>query len=186
MEVHLAEPGANENPLVILLRARQKAELFKVPLLVDLIEEAYIEGKSIVVFVNFRETLDNLLEELKQYSVSVIRGGQKEEERYEAIKSFQQDQTRICVCMMQAGGVGVSLDDRQGIHPRISLITPSYSAVEMKQALGRIHRASSKSKSLQYILFAAGTVEEDACKAVRAKLNNISLLNDGDLTGGVL
>ncbi len=31
-------------------------------------------------------------------------------------------------------------------------------------------------------MFAAGTIEEDACKRVQSKLNNLECLNDGDLT----
>ena len=53
--------------------------------------------------------------------------------------------------------------------------------MQIKQALGRVHRANAKTKSIQRIVFAAGTVEEQACEAVRAKLANMALLNDGDL-----
>jgi hypothetical protein len=52
--------------------------------------------------------------------------------------------------------------------------------------VGRIHRANAKSKSIQRIVFAAGTVEEQACEAVRAKLSNMALLNDGDLSDGLV
>jgi hypothetical protein len=33
-------------------------------------------------------------------------------------------------------------------------------------------------------VFVAGTVEESVCKNVQAKLNNLDLLNDGDLSYG--
>jgi hypothetical protein len=52
----------------------------------------------------------------------------------------------------------------------------------MRQSTGRVWRDSSKSKSIQKIVFVAGTVEEDVCKSVQSKLSNLDLLNDGDLS----
>jgi len=65
-----------------------------------------------------------------------------------------------------------------------SLISPPQSAKDLKQVLGRIHRAGSKSKAIQKIIYVAGTVEEKTCKSVRKKLNNLSELIDGDLSSG--
>ena len=69
-----------------------------------------------------------------------------------------------------------------GKYPRMSLICPSYSAVLMRQSTGRVWRDSAKSKSIQKIVFVANTVEEEVCKVVNQKLENLDLLNDGDLT----
>jgi hypothetical protein len=52
----------------------------------------------------------------------------------------------------------------------------------MVQALGRIHRAGSLSPAVQKLIYATGTVEEDVAKRVEASLNNLSLLQDGDIT----
>jgi hypothetical protein len=61
------------------------------------------------------------------------------------------------------------------------LISPSYSAVNMRQATGRVWRDSAKSKSIQKIVFVSGTVEEKVCNSVNQKLANLDLLNDGDM-----
>ena len=86
------------------------------------------------------------------------------------------------IANLAAGNAGVSLHDLNGKFPRASVISPSYSAINLLQALGRIHRAEGKTKCVQKIMFAAGTIEEDACKRVQCKLNNLECLNDGDLT----
>ena len=52
----------------------------------------------------------------------------------------------------------------------------------MRQCTGRVWRESSKSKSIQKIIFAANTVEERVCESVNKKLDNLDLLNDGDLS----
>jgi superfamily II DNA/RNA helicase len=178
------------NPLVAMTRARQKAEACKVPLLVDLINEHVMEeNKSVVVFVCYRDTVERLHAALREakfpHPISIIVGDQSQVVRDLERTRFLENKTRLCICTASAGGISIDLDDRYGTYPRVSLITPSFSAVELKQCLGRIHRATSKSKALQYILFAAGTVEEKACKSVRNKLDNLSLLNDGDLSAGI-
>ena len=55
--------------------------------------------------------------------------------------------------MIQAGGVGVSLHDLHGGHPRMSIISPTWSGQDLKQVLGRIHRAGSKTPAIQKIVF---------------------------------
>jgi len=50
------------------------------------------------------------------------------------------------------------------------------------QCLGRVWRAGG-SKSIQRILFASGTIEEQVCTKVRAKIGNLETLNDGDTAG---
>jgi len=85
------------------------------------------------------------------------------------------------LCTIQAGGTGVSLHDINGNHPRVSLISPTFSAIDFKQTLGRIHRAGAKSPAVQKIVFAEGTVEMRVCKLVKRKLDNLDLINDDEL-----
>lgn len=181
LEEELQKPENAANALTESLRARQKVELFKVPLLGDMTAELLDEGKSIVIFVSFRETLDRLRERFPD--AAFIEGGQKDREGN--IKRFQSNDARVMIATIASGGQSVSLHDLHGGHPRVSLITPTYSARELTQAIGRIFRANGKTKCIQRVVFAAGTVEEQACKAVRRKLQNINLLNDGDLTQGI-
>lgn len=176
--------------LAEICRARQIAELVKVPLFCDLTADFLEEQKSVVIFCSFTETLEALYEAIiKKIPDSrpiVIQGGQSSEDRDASIQEFQNNQSKVCIAMIQAGGVGISLHDLSGERPRVSLISPPYSAVQLHQALGRIHRAQGKTPTLQKIVFAANTIEEKACEAVRKKLNNITLLNDGDLLSGLI
>jgi superfamily II DNA or RNA helicase len=73
------------------------------------------------------------------------------------------------------------LHDVNGNFPRVSLISPTFSAIDFRQCLGRIHRAGAKSTAVQKIIFAEGTVEMRVCKLVRAKLNNLDRINDDEL-----
>ncbi|MCH7228591.1 DUF2800 domain-containing protein [Haloferula sp. A504] len=170
------------NHLTILLRARQEIEALKVPTIAAMAKDALDEGMSVAVFVNFDEPLHELAKRCG--TDCVIHGGQNPAEREEAIRRFQANEVNVIVCNIRAGGVGVSLHDPTGVKPRLALISPTFSAQDLRQALGRVHRAGG-AHSIQRILFAAGTVEERACAAVEAKLARIDTLNDGDLSGPV-
>ena len=85
-------------------------------------------------------------------------------------------------CKCSSRGAGISLHDLNGKYPRMALISPSYSAIILKQCLGRVHRDGSKTKALQRIVFVANTVEEEVCEKVKNKLHNLDLINDGVLS----
>lgn len=182
--IALDEKKANDDDsaLVIMLRARQRIELLKVPLFEDLVSDYVSSGNSVVVFLNFKDSLVALGDRLSgKYKISVVEGGQKKEFREANIKDFQNNHTNVLLCMTQAGGTGLSLHDTNGDYPRVSLISPSFSAVDLRQSLGRVHRASGESSSIQKIVFASDTIEMGVCRSIRTKLNNLDLINDNEL-----
>jgi superfamily II DNA or RNA helicase len=167
------------NAMVIQLRARQRAELTKVPLFVEMAEDALEDGMSVAIFVSFSETVRALSTRLG--TDCIVWGENKRNERDVNIENFQSDRRRVIILNSAAGGTGVSLHDLNGNYPRIALISPHPSAVILKQCLGRVWRQGGKTKSLQKIVFVANTVEEEVCDKLKMKLNNLDLINDGDL-----
>ena len=165
--------------LTIRLRARQRIELLKVPLFIEMTEDLIADGQSVVIMVNFTDTIKALSKKLG--TKCIIWGENKGTERQDAIDNFQADKERIMILNIQAGGVGVSLHDLNGNYPRTALISPNDSAPLLRQAFGRIHRAGAKTKSQQRVVFVANTVEEEVCNNVKMKLHNLDLINDGDL-----
>jgi hypothetical protein len=188
----LEESSVNysQHHFAIMTKARRMAELLKVPTMVEMIEDWYDEGISPVVFVNFTDTVEAIEKQLAKNrkfdgKIARIVGGQSDKVRQKDIELFQSDVKRIMIANLAAGNAGVSLHDLNGNFARGAIISPSYSAINLLQALGRIHRAEGKTKCIQKVMFAAGTIEEDACKRVQSKLNNLECLNDGDLTYSV-
>ena len=185
----LEESSVNysQHHFAIMTKARRMAELLKVPTMVEMIEDWFDEGISPVVFVNFTDTVEAIIKQLSKNRkfdglIAKIVGGQSDKVRQADIEGFQNDTKRIMIANLAAGNAGVSLHDLNGKFPRGSIISPSYSAINLLQALGRIHRAEGKTKCIQKIMFADKTIEVDACKRVQCKLNNLEALNDGDLT----
>jgi len=195
MEAELAaleESSANysSHHFAIMTRARRMAELLKVPTIVEMIEDWFDEGISPVVFVNFTDTVEAIEKQLKKNSkfdglIGKIVGGQSDKVRNSDIDGFQSDNKRIMIVNTQAGNSGISLHDLNGKFARGTIISPSYSAINMLQALGRIYRAEGKTKCIQKIFFADNSIEVDICKRVQSKLNALDVLNDGDLTYSV-
>ena len=180
----------SQHHFAIMTKARRMAELLKVPTMVEMIEDWYDEGISPVVFVNFTDTVEAIEKQLAKNrkfdgKIARIVGGQSDKVRQNDIELFQSDVKRIMIANLAAGNAGVSLHDLNGNFPRGSIISPSYSAINLLQALGRCHRAEGKTPVIQKVMFAAGTIEVEACKRVQCKLNNLECLNDGDLTYSV-
>jgi superfamily II DNA or RNA helicase len=171
------------NKLVLNLRYRQLTEFLKIPVFVDLVKENLDNGFSVAVFVNFTETLLELSKKLK--TSCLVHGGQTGSlglaERNKAIENFQVDRQRVIICNIAAGGIGISLHDLNGNYPRVAIISPTYSAKQLVQVLGRIHRSGAKSKAINRLVYANNTVEVDVCSAVSEKIDAINALNDADL-----
>ena len=167
---------------VAQLRMRQKVELIKVPLFVDMAEEAVEEGMSVVIFVNFTDTLNAIAARIK--TTCIFDGKTADNVRDRNVELFQEDKERVILVNIQSGGAGLSLHDLNGKFPRMSIVSPTWSPVLIRQALGRIWRDDAKTKCVQRIVCVANTVEEDVCRNVQQKLNNLDMLNDGDLAYG--
>lgn len=192
MEEELAALAAREsedegnNPLTVRLRARQKVELLKVPVLIDIIKDAIEAGQRVAVFVNFNDTLDILVKEFVALNPAVVRGvsgAAQERARQEGVERFQADETPLCLANTAAGGESINLQGKN----RLALISPNDSARIMHQIFGRVNRDGGEF-SVQKILLAAGSVEEKIYANFNSKLANLAALNDGipTLTDGDL
>lgn len=168
------------NHLVVELRYRQQIELVKVPLFIDMIEDAKKEGFSVVLFVNFTETIKAIASRIN--TTCIFDGTVENAQRERNKDRFQNNEEQVILVSIKAGGSGLSLHDLNGGHPRLALISPSYSAPDMRQCLGRVWRDDAKTKAIQKLVCVSGTVEEKVYKSVMDKLTNLDLLNDGDLS----
>ncbi len=175
--------------LALRMKHRQIAELYKVPLLIDLAKEYVEAGHSVIIFTNFTSTLETIIKKLKIecYIAGTVNGKrQKDDHRALCLDNFTNGIERIIVCNMQASATGTDgLQDKLGNYSRVGLIPPCDDPVLMKQVLGRIDRTNSKSNSMNILVYSARTVEEKVFANVHNKINNIDLLNDGDLADHV-
>lgn len=169
---------APESAITIQLRAQQKAELLKIPLFHQLALDYIEKGVSIGIFVNFQATIDDLAARLK--TDSIIDGRHTGSRRSRAIEAFQSNKSRIIIVQNAAGGLALSLQDVNGGHPRGGLVSAGFSAVVLRQLLGRFPRDGALTPSFYRVIF-AGEVEKKIQRALRGKLRNLDSLLDSDL-----
>jgi len=176
---------APDSPLTKILRARQEIELLKVPIAAELGQDYLDKGFSLVLFVNFRQTIDELV---KLFPAARIIDGTPESLRYreESVALFQRNMLNTLIVNAAAGGECLSMQDLDGEHPRAGLVMPNHSATSMRQLFGRLPRDGGKSTAIYRVMLAAGTIETNIHRALRTKLNNLDALNDADLNPGNL
>jgi len=171
----------NPNPGILAIRDRQRAELFKVPALVEEIEERVEEGEAVIVFIQFTRTIQVISERLGTVDHRVLDGKRSRRDQDAAVNDFQSGHVRLLVCQVDAGSESIDLHDVHGDHPRHVIIFPTYKAVTLIQVLGRAVRSGAKSPVVQRIVYSSTGIESKIARAVENRLENLSLLTDGEL-----
>jgi len=179
MDRHNFDPHAG----ILAMRDRQRAELSKVPALLEEIQDRVDEGESVAAFVQFTRTIQVISSRLGA-SHSILAGGRSRKEADEHVRKFQANERKIIICQVDAGSESIDLHDIVGGHPRHVIIFPTYKSVTLIQVLGRVVRSGAKSPAVQRIVYAAGGIEEKIAKVVEKRLENLSMLSDGELNAG--
>ena len=177
-ETNVDKEKNNTNSFASIQKLRQEIELLRIDTIHELTLKYIGQSKSVVIFVNFTNTIKELSKKLN--CTCIIWGSQSLKERTLAINNFCSDKSRIIICNIQSGGCGISLHDTLGQFPRVSIISPTWSAQDLIQVLGRIHRAMGKTDCEQHIIFCKGTIEESVGNVIKQKIGNIRLFNDGE------
>nr|QBK90882.1 MAG: DEAD/SNF2-like helicase [Pithovirus LCPAC201] len=108
-----------------------------------------------VICVWFVSHIKWLAEALKGYGVETLYGKTKMKQRKPVVDRFQDPDSdcRIIIINPTVGGMGISLDDRDGNHPRWMLLMPDYRIMDLVQCTGRVNRKSTLSKEETIIRF---------------------------------
>lgn len=172
------DKNQNAEILAALVKARQRLELVKIPIIKNLVDDYIENGYSVVIFVNFTKTIKQLATVLGGITC-IVDGKQTLEQKEQNIEKFQKNECNIIICNI-AINEGIDLHDLYGI-PRVSIISPPYQSTQLVQAMARIHRAGSKTPALHRLIYCAGTCEEVICNRLKEKLKFMAKLNDNDL-----
>lgn len=171
---------APEHPLTAILRQRQQIELLKIPTVEELAHDDLEKGFSVVFFVNFSQTIQELSKRFPD--AGIIDGTpQGTRNRDKIVDAFQAQKLRKLIVNNEAGGVALSLQDLDGSYPRMGYVFPNFSATSMLQVFGRFQRDSGKSTCYYRVIFANKTVEMPIHRALLSKLDAMGALTDGSL-----
>lgn len=167
----LAEDAENARALVELGILRHAGSMTKVSSAIAIAQEIVEQGESIVLFTAFRDTATKLAEAL---DADCLSGDTDKEGRQRMIDRFQAKQTQVLICMIGAGGVGITLTAAQ----TVVLVDRPWTPGDAVQAEDRLHRigqiGSVTSIWLQY-----GAIDEKIDLLLQQKQERIDLVLRG-------
>lgn len=153
----------------------------KLSRLSEMVEEAILEGESILIFSQFKEIGDALEKYLKhtfKYNTYYIHGGTSRTKREQFITEFQNPETEpsIFILSLKAGGVGITLTKANHVFHFDRWWNP---AVE-DQATDRAFRIGQNKNVFVHKFIAIGTLEERIDQMIedKKKLSSMIVGND--------
>lgn len=159
-----------------LMTHRVQIEQARVASMIEMAKDELEQGRSVLAFFNFTEPLRLFA---GAFDCGVIDGSTPSDEREKWRKRFQVNSNHVLALNSKAGGEGIDLHDING-RPRTSLISPTPSAQDFLQVVGRTRRDGSLSVPLHRLVLAADTYEDHIAAMVAQKQNNIETLTDAD------
>lgn len=126
---------------------------------------------KILIFTEFKDTLEYLVKKLKEwgYSVASIHGGMNMDERIKAEHEFNYGNVQVMVST-EAGGEGINL--QRSCWLMVNYDIP-WNPNRLEQRMGRIHRYGQKHEVHIYNMVANNTIEGRILNRLFAKLLEI-------------
>ncbi|MBE6730256.1 MAG: DEAD/DEAH box helicase [Ruminococcaceae bacterium] len=148
--------------------------------LVEICEKAEDEGRKIIVFSFFRNTLNKVKELLGERCSDIISGDIPPERRQEIVDEFNKaDPGAILVSQVQAGGTGLNIQAASVIVFCEPQLTP---AIE-NQAVSRAYRMGQTRDVLVHRLLADETIDERMLQILSVKQKEFDKFADDSVMG---
>lgn len=125
-------------------------------------------GEKLLIFTEFKETLDYLIENLRRWGfrVTCIHGDMPFDARREAERELNEGHAQIMVAT-EAAGEGINLQYRCSLMLNYDI---PWNPTRLEQRMGRIHRYKQKKEVHIYNLVAANTREGNVLTRIFEKL----------------
>ncbi|MCR4673069.1 MAG: DEAD/DEAH box helicase [Lachnospiraceae bacterium] len=132
----------------------------------ELCETAMAEGRKVIVFSFYRDTLNKVLRLLGDVCMDPITGDVSAERRQTILDEFKDDENpRVLVSQIQAGGTGLNVQCASVIIFCEPQIKPSLET----QAIARAYRMGQKNTVLVYRLLCHNTIDEEILDMLKTK-----------------
>lgn len=147
----------------------------------QLMEDLEDISEPVVVFAVSRQLIDMAAARLEKAGIShtVVKGGQTQDQRQNAIDAFQEGKVDVILVVIAAGGVGITLT-----RSRVAIfLQRSWSNVDQQQAIGRVHRIGSEIHDSVVVMdyITSGTVEESQLAVLAGKADSLEeIIRDKD------
>ena len=123
----------------------------------EIVEEATSEGRKIIIFSYFLETIRKVTEFLGDRCMNPINGSISPERRQEIIDEFEKAPAgAVLPAQIQAGGTGLNIQTASVV----IICEPQFKPSIENQAIARAHRMGQSSNVLVYRLLCENTIDE--------------------------
>lgn len=143
---------------------KNKYEAFK-----DLVEST---NDRILVFYNFKEELNKLLEVCPRENISIFNGETKD------LTAYENCEDAITFIQYQSGAMGLNLQKAN----KIIYFSPTESSELYEQSKKRIHRVGQNKSCFYYILISENTIEEKIFENLKMRRNYTNELFKKDIS----
>ena len=135
--------------------------------MVELCLQALSEGRKVVIFSYFLETLSFVTDLLLGKSLPVISGKLSLEKRQEILRQFDEPVARVLPIQIHAGGIGLNIQTAE----IVILCEPQLKPSDEMQAISRVYRMGQINHVFVYRLLSADTIDEVLVKRLHEKQN---------------
>lgn len=170
-----------------LMKVRQVIAEEKIKNTIELAENILEQGKKVIIFTNFTDTLNRIHEHFGKSSVKLDGSSTKPQRQY-AVDQFQEnDKIKVFVGNMKAAGVGLTLTAAEAVIINDLSFVPG----DMSQAEDRAYRIGQKNSVSVYYPIFENTIEGIIYDIVNNKKQNIATvmgdnINSGDIVEEIL
>lgn len=186
IKANLSEVMLSSNPLAQLIRLRQVTahtsilsstvnESAKLERLKEMLEELAESGQKAIIFSNWTDVTDVLVEELKEYNPAVITG--KTQDRQEEVERFQNDENcKVIIGTIGAMGTGLTLTRASSV----IFMDKTWNMANTEQAEDRAHRIGTTGTVNIVTLVCKDTIDERIEEIIEEKAEMSKALVEGD------
>lgn len=189
IKMNIDQIKMSNNPLAELIRMRQATgytgilsssiqESAKLDRMEELVEEAVKNGKKVVIFSNWTQITEEVINRLTDYNPLIITGDTKDEQRQLWVDKFQNDD-KYKVIIGTTGAMGTGLTLTAGT-VEIFLDEPWNMALK-EQCVDRCHRIGQKNNLTIYTLMCTDTIDQRIHELVIKKGAMADALVDGKI-----
>ena len=134
--------------------------------LFELVEEARDEGRKVVVFSFFLDTIQKVQELLDYRCLPAITGAMSSEERQQVIDTFEESAAgTVLPAQISAGGTGLNIQTASVV----VICEPQLKPSSENQAISRVYRMGQTRNVLVYRLLAEDTIDEKILNLLAGK-----------------
>jgi SWI/SNF-related matrix-associated actin-dependent regulator 1 of chromatin subfamily A len=163
-----------------LTRVRQVIANEKISQTIELAENILEQGKKVIIFCNFTDSLNQIVEHFGKSAVKVDGSMTKQDRQYSVDQFQENEKIKVFVGNIKAAGVGLTLTSAEAVIMNDLSFLPSDHA----QAEDRAYRFGQKNNVLVYYPIFENTIEGVIYDILNNKKQVIATVMGDNLNGG--